>query len=484
MRRRGGGGVSPWRGAAFAFGVLCLLCGVALLAPDEPIVVGGVRVHFPSAAAVVDGAAVAAFSVDDRLAAVSTSLDASCSDAGVRADSSSSALADSIAALERVFAAGEASLRFPGGDLAYLFPVFEAMRSAGGEEVGVIHFGDSQIEGDRITHVVRDSLQSLFGGAGPGVIPLWQPIPTRTVEQTLSDSVATFYAAGIMGQRASHDRYGATAQLSELCGGEVRLSVAARGSGGRKFRRVTAYVGTAGDTLRVAVGGAWQEVPPSRRLRALRWDVPPCRKLSMTLAGAGSVYGVGVGGAGGVGVTNVPLRGSDGLFFSRMNQGLFRDMAAAMNTRLIILEFGGNALPMFEDSADVFRYADAIGGQIERVKGLCPEARIIFVGPADMSIKVRGALQTHPLLPVLTRALAATCDEHGVAFWDMFAVMGGWNSMSAWVNHSPPLAGPDYIHFTMRGANKIAGILWKAIRASYDYMLMRRRLEAGEEAGA
>lgn len=479
MRRRGNGGVSLWRGVAFVFGVVSLLCVVALLAPGEPVEVGCVKVHLPNARAVLDEAAGGALSVDDRLAVVSTSLDA-CADGGGRPDSPTSALADSVAALERVFAVGEASLRFPGGDMAYLFPVFEAMRSAGAEEVGVIHFGDSQIEGDRITHVVRDSLQALFGGAGPGVIPLWQPIPTRTVEQTLSDSVATFYAAGIMGQRAPHDRYGAAAQLSELRGGEVRLSVAARSSAARRFRRVTAYVGTADDTLRVAVGDAWQSVPPSRRLRALRWDVAPCRKFSMTLAGAGSVYGVGVGGAGGVSVTNVPLRGSDGLFFSRMNQALFRDMAAAMNTRLIIMEFGGNALPMLDDTAGVFRYADAIGGQIERVKSLCPEARIIFVGPADMSIKVNGTLQTHPLLPALAQALAATCDEHGVAFWDMFAVMGGWNSMAAWVNHSPPLAGPDYIHFTMRGAGKIAGVLWKAIRASYDYMLMRQRLEAGE----
>lgn len=476
MRRSGSGGVGLWRGVAFVFGVLCLLWCVALLTPDEPVEVGCVKVHFPSAGSVVEAAAGDALSVDDRLAAASTSLD-------VGADSSSSALADSVAALERAFAAGVASLRFPGGDFAYLFPVFEAMRSAADAEVGVIHFGDSQIEGDRITHVVRDSLQALFGGAGPGVVPLWQPIPTRTVEQTLSDSVATFYAAGIMGRRAAHDRYGAAAQLSELRGGEVRLAVAARQAKARKFRRVTAYVGTSADTLRVTVGGLCQAVPPSRRLRALRWDVEGCRKVSMTLEGAGDVYGIGVGGAGGVSVTNVPLRGSDGLFFSRMNQALFRDMAREMNTRLIIMEFGGNALPMLDDSAGVRRYAAAIGGQIERVKSLCPDARIIFVGPADMSVKANGNLQTHPLLPALTKALASTCDEHGVAFWDMYAVMGGWNSMAAWVSHSPPLAGPDYIHFTMRGANKIAGVLWRAIRASYDYMLMRRRLDA-EEAGA
>ena len=112
------------------------------------------------------------------------------------------------------------------------------------------------------------------------------------------------------------------------------------------------------------------------------------------------------------------------------------------------------------------------------MKALCPEARIIFIGPADMSVKENGVLQTHPQLPDLTAKLARTCDEHGVAFWDMYDVMGGWNSMLAWVNHQPALAGTDNVHFTTRGANRIASILWKAIKMNYDYMLLRDEAES------
>ena len=36
----------------------------------------------------------------------------------------------------------------------------------------IMHFGDSQLEGDRISGVIRENLQTLFGGCGVGFIPI------------------------------------------------------------------------------------------------------------------------------------------------------------------------------------------------------------------------------------------------------------------------------------------------------------------------
>ena len=44
-----------------------------------------------------------------------------------------------------------------------------------GELVRVLHFGDSQIEGDRISGVIRSMLQEKFGGCGVGYIPITDP---------------------------------------------------------------------------------------------------------------------------------------------------------------------------------------------------------------------------------------------------------------------------------------------------------------------
>lgn len=48
--------------------------------------------------------------------------------------------------------------------------------------------------------------------------------------------------------------------------------------------------------------------------------------------------------------------------------------------------------------------------------------------------------------------------------------------MRGWVSHNPPLGGPDYIHFTSRGADEIGESLAKAITSLYDYYCLRRQV--------
>jgi hypothetical protein len=58
-----------------------------------------------------------------------------------------------------------------------------------------------------------------------------------------------------------------------------------------------------------------------------------------------------------------------------------------------------------------------------------------------------------------------TCDETGAAFWDLYAAMGGKNSMPSWVSQG--LAGKDYIHFTPRGASYASQLFYDAFIAEY-----------------
>lgn len=466
-------GVGLWATVSFIFSVIGALGVVAVISPEDPVELAGAKLHFPDLKTMLASAGSPRVSVDEQLSRMEESMNLNA-DSIAAADSVMSARADSLRRMERIFGRSESSLRFPGGDFTYLFPAYRAMEGADSACVHVFHYGDSQIEGDRITQIIRDSLQSLFGGAGPGMIPLWQPIACRTVSQTLTDSVATFYAAGIMGRRATHDRYGAMAQMAEMRGERVTMRVEALGKGHGGYKSVTAFVGNVTDTMRLTLDSLpAKAIGPTDGLATATWRLPSRNTFRLTLQGRGDVYGIEIDGGKGVTVTNIPMRGADGLFLHRMDQSLLRAMMRKVRTRLIIMEFGGNALPMINDTADVTRYCKGIGTQIDRMKTVCPEARIIFIGPADMSIKVNGTLQTHPQLPDLTAKLAQTCDEHGVAFWDMYDVMGGWNSMIAWVDHQPQLAGSDYVHFTTRGANRIAGILWKAIKMNYDYMKLR-----------
>ena len=73
----------------------------------------------------------------------------------------------------------------PNDDYTYFDPLFSQLEQAQsqGKTYRVMHYGDSQIEMDRISSVLRQNLQELFGGSGPNMVPAVQPVPTISVSQ-------------------------------------------------------------------------------------------------------------------------------------------------------------------------------------------------------------------------------------------------------------------------------------------------------------
>ena len=61
-----------------------------------------------------------------------------------------------------------ARIYMPGDNIDYLDPFFDALEAARERPVRIMHYGDSQLEGDRISSVLREAFQERFGGSGAG----------------------------------------------------------------------------------------------------------------------------------------------------------------------------------------------------------------------------------------------------------------------------------------------------------------------------
>lgn len=96
-----------------------------------------------------------------------------------------------------------------------------------------------------------------------------------------------------------------------------------------------------------------------------------------------------------------------------------------------------------------------------RLKKIMPDAEVIVIGPSDMSTNMNGTMETYPILTKVNDAMRTAAFEGGAAFWDMYAAMGGKNSMQVWVEKE--LAGDDYTHFTPEGAKYIAQLFYDAL---------------------
>lgn len=198
----------------------------------------------------------------------------------------------------------------------------------------------------------------------------------------------------------------------------------------------------------------------------LSFETTP-EKLRYTFKGKDSpdFYGLSLDGNYGVAVDNVAMRGSSGTFLNKVDQSLMSSMYAELGVELFIMQFGGNVMPYMEDEKEAKEYANYFYSQLVALKRIRPGACVLVIGPSDMSYKENGEYITYPMLPYVVNELKAASLKAGAPFWDMYAAMGGENSMPTWVEKG--LAGEDYTHFTPGGARFVAEMFYEAFIYEY-----------------
>ena len=347
---------------------------------------------------------------------------------------------------------------------------YAALSQADRQTVRVVHFGDSQIEEDRISMILRRRLQERFGGGGIGLIPMVQTIPSCTAKQGLeqngnplpNSSIKRYVSYGLASMRMKDDnRSGPMAQVAYI---EQPVDVTVELRRDRvptnDFSQVRILCS---DSVTVTI--APDSVPAQLHLIPLD---EPRHNLLLHFGGKGYVYGISLETPTGVQVDNIPMRGAAGTNFTTMSRELFADYFRETNTALIIMQFGGNALPAIRTQAAVEKYVVSMRQQILFMMSAAPNASLLFIGPSDMITVVDGEQQTYPMLPLLDRQLAAMITEEGGAYYSLFRLMGGAGSMVSWRDKG--LAGEDMIHFTRAGAKKVGEMLAKQLLEDYDSM--------------
>ena len=422
------------------------------------------------------------------------------------------AFADSLRFYEDFFDSGKTRFDLPNNDPTWFDRFFLHLQLAAMDSsvVHIVHYGDSQLEEDRISSTIREDLQEEFGGAGPGMLPPVLKIQPQTTVHWYRGALERYILFGPKDEEATHSRYGPLAQFANLngtavigikrrldrkdkikiyphAGGYATIKVLAGKRGRLKARldydsTFTKVVGLNPDsTEKIKTSVKMVEAEPPvvdssyTKLNVYTWKLPDTTSsVKITLTGNTEIYAVSADGAYGVAVDNVAMRGSSGTIFHRIDSELLAESYKAMNAKLIMMEYGGNLVPSVSTS-NIDWIKKLVTRQILAIQKANPDADIIFIGPADMERQSDGRWKTYPALRMTINALREVALENGVAFWDMHRVMGGNGTMSQWVKREPPLGFTDHIHFTRRGATHMGDLFCSSLRMYYDFFKFRGR---------
>lgn len=397
---------------------------------------------------------------------------------------------DTLAYYREFFYEDPDRIYLPDDDYTFFDPVFQAFERAQkeGKTVRVVHYGDSQIELDRISSNLRDALQERFGGEGTGMFPALTRTPMASISHSAAGGMAGFPMVGdSLTRRAGHNRYGPLSQVVSVQGsGTVSLRALRQKSTLERvkhFSSVSVLYGRASDDFSVtAQSDTLKPRPVTKKQDGLVWITwkfsKPVDKATLRFTGNAEVYGIATDGKAGVTVDNVPLRGSTGTILTHIDKDLMKNAYLLDDTRLIILQFGGNFVPAAGSSKAISGYMDKVRDQIAWFQEAVPGGKVLFIGPSDMAAwdEEDGRLHTYRRLAEVVDSLKAVTLKCGAAYWDLYGMMGGANSMPQWVRHKPALAGPDYVHFTPAGAKVVGETLSQSLLTYYDFYDLRKTL--------
>lgn len=382
-----------------------------------------------------------------------------------------------------------ARIYMPDDDEMYLDDLWKALQNAGKQHVRIMHYGDSQIECDRITSLLRQRFQEEFGGIGVGLVPALQSIPTFTLSSSISpEDVPQYLAYGPASKRLDDNFYGPLARVTHI---PEHATINLKGIGGkdyscsRSFSRVTVITRQPA-TLLITTnreGEEAQEMQLAAEAEAYFYTTSFGRAVSgitLEVQGETDILSIQLDGETGVSMDNIPMRGSSGRDLRTINRASLRPFFNRENVRLVILQYGGNSVPYINRKM-LHSFKENMKQLIRTFNELAPDAKVLFIGPADMARnREDGTMESYPILPELNDSLRAAANEAGAAFWNMYSAMGGRGSIIRWVEANPQLAGEDYIHFTPLGAKKIARLLYETLHLHYRFYLFRTGQEKAE----
>lgn len=380
--------------------------------------------------------------------------------------------------------------RRPAVPLRRFFQALQSLRlSPERSQVRVAYFGDSMIEGDLVSQTLRHNMQKLFGGEGVGYVPatssLWGF--RKTIKHRFNESQWSTY--NVLGEKPTGFEFGISGELFLTKGWSPWITFSGTDAYPETSQLHQArlfYGPPAQKNAYLLVDAAGREDTTWLSGKALVNSVVLADSCGETLGikvVAGSdfpVYGVSMESPNGLIIDNFGMRSSAGSQLSKINEeslALFQD---ELKYNLVILQFGLNLVSA--ERTDYSRYETSLTSIVAAFKTAMPGADILIVSVGDKCTRQHGHWQTDPSVPHIIASQQRVAKQTDVGFLNLFEQMGGPNAMVQWVNSTPSLARRDYAHPTRKGAEKVAGILYRYLLDGYQTYTGEENLYASQSA--
>ncbi|MDO5036096.1 MAG: hypothetical protein Q4D93_03950 [Porphyromonas sp.] len=363
--------------------------------------------------------------------------------------------------------------RLPGGLTDYseggqaLAKWHQALSESSARSVRVAFLGDSFIEGDILVGVLRNSLQSRYGGKGVGYVPLTSK--TARYRSTIKHRFSGKWVSRTSLHPKAGDRFTLAEKFDYTTGpAEASYEMSDGPSNLASVDRVTLLYQT--DSLSsyfVSINGEEQQ-----ELFADHDESRPDRLFSQVLSQGdvtrvsiafpeqfkGRLYGLYFDGDTGIAVDNYSLRGSSGLQLAQVSRMLTNQLSEVRSYDLIILSYGLNvASGELDDKDDYGWYYAGMKKSLQYLQELYPNAVFVIMSISDRATIDEGEVVSLPAVSKILMHQERLARNNDCLFWNTYEVMQEKGGIEGYVERR--WAAKDYTHMSYAGGRELANEL-------------------------
>ena len=356
---------------------------------------------------------------------------------------------------------------------------FDSLRRTG-SQIRIMYYGDSQIEGDRITSYLRKTLREQYGGTGPGIfLPLMPVMYTKSVSVKSSSNWKRYNylsysnretATRSMGPLMAFCRYlpsGTISVKNEEAYVRIVPSIYADSTDAR-YEKIKVLYRNIDGRVNIKVFSGGKEIFSDTLGRGSQTQEFACSTenssdVRIVFSGKSSpdIFGISIESDTGLVVDNIPQRGSAGLEFTMVDKENLRENYEILRPALFVLHYGLNIVRNVRKEYNY--YEEGLYRQVKLLNEISPGTPVLIMSITDMAYSETDSIRSFTNIPEIIGAQRRASERGGAGFWDSRQAMGGEHSIVLWAEKKAPLAQKDLVHFTYPGADTLSKLLVNSI---------------------
>jgi len=358
--------------------------------------------------------------------------------------------------------------------------ILNAFSEADRRKVRIAHIGDSHIQCDIMTGIVREKLQNAFGYAGRGFI-----FPYRVAGSNNPEDYSTSSTGMWIQSRNTHAvailPTGASGYSVQTANPNSSITFNFRNASGRSLgTEVKVWCQNDGSQYepRIKISDSLEVKPePIEKGKAyftFKLPSPIINKLELKLASTNStqksftLHGLVLENADSNGVVYNSLGVNGARILSYLNAPLLKAQLQALQPDMVVLDIGVNdyytrpCLPVY--------VADSLQELINQVTAAVPSATILLTSQQPTMLKRKNVPST---LAFAQTVKELSRQNHNVGVYDFFTVTNSRQSAAYWLGYK--MMQKDGIHLSHSGYNHKAELFTNALLGAYQQFLLKSK---------